>query len=195
MTRLPTIRELLAHVRLTIGNPRAGAADVLAAMPPREALWYFFALVVVITVFLGEIVFMIASAPEGEVPQVSVLGFGAVQAGFLLLLAVAVHRVGRAFGGAGTFAGALALVTWLQFIFILVQIVQVVLLLVAPPLSDVVLFLSTALFFWLLVSFIAELHGFASLGRVFLGVIATFIVLALVLSLLARALGIHFFIA
>jgi hypothetical protein len=40
------------------------------------------------------------------------------------------------------------------------------------------------LFLWLMVNFIAELHGFRSLGAVFAGMILTFFAAALLLALL-----------
>ena len=66
-----------------------------------------------------------------------------------------------AFGGTGRFEEALTLVVWLQFIFICVQILQLLAVLVVPPVAGLITLLAVGLFFWLLVNFrghAARLH-------------------------------------
>ena len=55
-----------------------------------------------------------------------------MQGGVFLLVVALLHHVGRFFGGRGSFDGALILVTWLQFIFFLVQLLQIAVFLVSP---------------------------------------------------------------
>jgi uncharacterized membrane protein len=51
-------------------------------------------------------------------------------------------------------------------------------------LALVISLVSLVLFFWLLTSFIAELHGFASLGWTFAGMIGAFFGMTLALSVI-----------
>lgn len=106
------------------------------------------------------------------------------QWGFLALSVLLVHRVGRAFGGRGSLADALLVVVWLQIIMLGFQTLQLVVSPVLPPLAGVIGLVSFVVYFWLMSWFIAELHGFASRGRVFLGIILTGLAAGLVLAVL-----------
>ena len=96
---------------------------------------------------------------------------------------VLIHRVGKAFGGRGSFPDALLIVVWLQLLTLALQLLQLVASLVAPPLVGVIGLGGFVLFLWLMTAFIAELHGFASRGLVFLGMILTAIAAGFVLGI------------
>jgi hypothetical protein len=106
------------------------------------------------------------------------------QWGFLALSVLLMHRVGRAFGGRGSLADALLVVVWLQIIMLGFQTLQLVVSPILPPLAGVIGLVSFVVYFWLMSCFIAELHGFASRGRVFLGIILTGLAAGLVLAVL-----------
>jgi hypothetical protein len=75
-------------------------------------------------------------------------------------------------------------VVWLQLLMLGVQVAQLLALIVAPPISGLIGLVGFIGFTWLMVNFIAELHGFRSLGLVFGGIILTFIAAAFVLAIL-----------
>jgi hypothetical protein len=193
MTDIATLGTLLRLARDTVSNPREGAATVLSFAPARQALWLMFALVVVISLILGEIVALLTDFPtDGPMTspfQQSPMMMGLVQAAFLFLTIHAVHRIGRFFGGTGSLEESALLVIWLQFIFICIQVVQIAALVVIPPVAGLITILAIALFFWLLVNFIAVLHGFTSLGLVFVATLLTAFGLLVVLSMILSALG------
>ncbi len=191
MSDLMRLPVLLGMVRQTISDPSAGAQTVLGLNLPRTALWLAFALMVVLSMMLGELVSLALGPPEdgpltGQTPVV----LGLMQGAFMFLGVHAVTHIGRMFGGTGGFDGALALITWLQFIFIVLQVVQLALALVAPPLAGIISLLAIALFFWLLSHFITVLHGFTSVGQVFFMTLLTFVGLLFTLSLILTVLGI-----
>lgn len=193
MTDIATLGNLVRLARDTISNPREGATTVLSFAPSRQALWLMFALVVVVSMMLGEIVALLAPPPaEGPMTDPftrSPMLLGLVQAGFLFIMIHLIYRVGAFFGGTGRFEETALLVIWLQFIFACVQIVQIIAMLVIPPLAVFITLLAIALFFWLLVNFIAVLHGFTSLWAVFfMTFLAGFGALTL-LSMILSALG------
>jgi len=187
MTRLPTSAELMELAQLTLRSPREGAAVLLRDMPPRAALWLILWLVVVFLVMAGE-----ASKLVIEGPPMAFAATVALQAVPAIAMVFLVYHVGRAFGGGGSFDGALILVSWLQFIFVIVQAAQILLAVIMPPAAVLVAMLSIGLFFWLLVNFVAELHGFVSLARVFFGILGVLVPLSLVLAMLAGAMGFEF---
>lgn len=191
MSDLTDPRFLVRLAIDTVRDPKEGAAEVLRLAPQRGALWLAFSLMVVVSLIMGEIVGLLMEPPEaGPLTGQSPLALGLMQGAFLFLMVHAITHIGRLFGGTGDFDGALALVTWLQFVFFLVQLAQLVLLLFVPPLAAIVTVLAIGLFFWLLVNFIAVLHGFPSVGMVFFMTIASFIGILFTLSLVLSILGV-----
>ncbi|GAA5069131.1 YIP1 family protein [Maritalea mobilis] len=193
MSDLANLGRLLRLARDTISNPREGAVTVLSFAPTTQVLWLMFAIVVVISLLLGEVVALLAELP-GNGPltgplQNSVISLGLVQAAFLFIMAHAMHRIGRVFGGNGRFEEALLLVIWLQFIFNLLQLVQIGALLIIPPVAGLITILAIALFFWLLVNFVSVLHGFTSLGLVFAMTVVSGFAILFALSLILTMLG------
>jgi hypothetical protein len=81
--------------------------------------------------------------------------------------------VGQVFGGKGTFRNALLLFVWLEFLVVLIGIVQTIALFVLPLVGVAITVLTFALFLWIQVQFIKALHGFSNGWLVFLGMIGT----------------------
>ena len=188
--------QLLRMARHTVSNPRDGAAVILKLHLPMRALWLAFGLVIVLSMFLGEAVALLMGPPDqAAMPpemMVSPITMGVIQAAFLFLVAHGIARIGQLFGGSGDFQGALALIVWLQFIFLVVQVIQLAAMLVVPPVAGLITILAMGLFFWLLVNFIATLHGFSSLGLIFVMTILTAFGFVFVLSLVLMMLGLGF---
>lgn len=184
--------NLLRMARETVSNPREGAAQILALGLSGQALHIAFGLVIILSMLLGEIVVLISPPAPPEALNISPVSLGVVQAAFLFVIAHAITRIGQWFGGTGQYTGALALIVWLQFIFLVVQLVQLAAMLIIPPLAGLITVLAMGLFFWLLVNFIATLHGFTSLGLVFVATVLSAFGIIFVLSLVLTLLGIGF---
>ena len=106
-----------------------------------------------------------------------------------VVLVTLIHHVGRLFGGRGDLAGALVIVAWFQLLLTGLQVLQAVIALVAPPLMGPLGLVTIFLFFWWLTGFISALHGFASAGLVYAGVLAVTVGLLLGLAAVLLALG------
>lgn len=192
MMQFLTLGGLLRLARDTVTNPQEGASTVLSVAPPPRALWLMFAIVVVLSLFLGEVVTLLTGVPEdGPITGVysSPLALGLIQGALLVIMVHAIHRIGGWFGGAGRFEEAFILIIWLQFIFLLVQVVQIGFMVILPPLAPVFTLLAVGLFLWLLVNFISVLHGFTSLGLVLAMTIVSAFGIIFVLSLVLSLLG------
>lgn len=193
MTDILTLGNLLRLARETVSNPQEGAATVLSFAPARQALWLMFALVVVLSLILREFVAVFTDfPPDGPIMgpmQSSPFVLGLVMAGFLFLTIHAVHRIGLFFGGTGSFEESALLVIWLQFILICIQVIQIATLFILPPLAGLVTILAIALYVWLLVNFIAVLHGFTSLGMVFVATLLSAFAILFAFSLVLSILG------
>jgi hypothetical protein len=181
---LDTIQDLL---RATISNPRAAAARLKALDLPVQTGWTAMLLVSVASAFLGFIGFM-ASPAQGD-PGVAAM-FGSplrtalIQFSVLALTGFLAYWVGRRFGGTGTLAQALVLVAWVQVPPIALQIVQLVVMVLAPGLAPLVGIVGFALYAVLLTLFVAELHGFRSGVAVFFGILVVGFLVALVAAFL-----------
>lgn len=183
---------LLRLARQSVSDPRGGARAMLALDLPRPVLLQFYLLLQVLSAMVKVVYFAIAPEPEGvEIPPGASISFTLFEAMVGLIAAFAAYRIGRAFGGRGTFDQALTLVIWAQFILFLVNIVQLGVLLVLPPMVDLINIAAIALFFWLMVHFVSELHDFKSPGLVFVGILLSLFALAILLSILFSAMGLR----
>lgn len=181
-----TLTNVATLMRETLTAPRATAARIVAMDPPDDARWLGFVVVVVLSVLIGQASVVIL----GEEGFGGSLIFMAVfQTMILLGLVVAVQGIGRLAGGTGTFPDALLLLAWLQFVMIAVQIVQLLALLLVPPLFGFVTMAALAIFMWLLVNFTMALHGFTSAMKVMVGTVFSFFGLAVVLAIVLALLG------
>lgn len=190
MTNLTDPRDLLQLAALSLRSPKEGATEVLRIAPERATLWMAFALMIVVSLMMGEVVGLLIAPPtEGPLTDQSSLVLGLMQGAFLFLTVHAITYIGRLCGGTGDFNGALALMTWLQFVFLLIQVVQLFLLLVSPPMAGIITLLAIGLFFWLLINFIAVLHAFESLGMVFFMTLVSFVGIIFTLSIVLTVLG------
>jgi hypothetical protein len=75
------------------------------------------------------------------------------------------------------------IVVWLQCLTLVLQLLQLVALVIAPPLAGIIGLGGFVLFLWLMTHFIAELHGFRNRGLVFLGMVLTALVAGLVIGM------------
>ena len=188
-----TMNSLLAMAGRTVQNPREGASEILSLGVPRQALWLIVALVVVLSVIMNELSSLMLMA-RGSVPAetafIQPIPFAIMQFGAITGIAGATHWIGRAMGGTGGFPEALLLTAWLQFVMLLVSVIQFFAAIVLPGLVGIILILSLALFLWLLTNFIAVLHGFRSLAQVFVMIVVSAFAIAFMLSIVLAILGI-----
>ncbi|MGY6635360.1 MAG: YIP1 family protein [Alkalilacustris sp.] len=187
-----SLNAVLGLARDIVADPRAAARAIILSRLPMNARWLALALVVVLSVIFGQISVALMMSPSGMMgamlsgPGTSIL----LQAGVLLLMAVAMQQVGAMFGGGGNFPDAMLLVACLQGVMILIQMVQIVALMLLPPLAGIVSLVGFGVFLWVLTGFVAEMHGFRSLLSVFGMILVTAFAIAFVLAMLLAMAGI-----
>lgn len=178
--------DLWRILQLTITDPKRGLRMVLQIDLPIGAGVAGLALMAVASALLLHLSLSVSALPAGnplmDMLTASPFGTALIQGVMLVVTAVLVQVLGRAWGGQGRFDQAIVAVVWLQAIFVALQALQLVALLVLAPLSTVIGLVSVGLFFWLLTHFVAELHGFTVAWKVFLGIIMTIVALSFVLS-------------
>ena len=183
--------RLIALARLTLEDPGAAARALLSEGVPIPARSAGLLLVAVVSALLASVQIRLDPQPMDPISAfmlASPFRAAVVQWAFLALSVLLIHRVGRAFGGRGSFANSLLIVVWLQVLMLVVQALQLVTGILIPPLAGLIGLGGFALFLWLMTCFIAELHGFASRGKVFLGMVLTAFAAGLVLGVLVMLL-------
>lgn len=178
-------QAVLLAVRDTLADPAAAARQVMAlGLTAGEAGMALAA--AAITATLLTVLMQAILGPIGDpavrdlfdrpfilaISQFSVMAMGAAL----------MWRVGRSFGGTGTFAQALSLVAWLEAVLILLQLAEVVLILVLPSLAALVGIASLFVLFYLLTHFTAALNGFKSLIKTFFAIMLSAFITLIVLS-------------
>lgn len=187
-----TLDWIKALVWLSLRDPRAAAQALFALNLPREARRIGFVLVVVLSAALGtlaEVVFSFVTKVDLG-PAQSPVPLALMQGGLLLYGAMMITFMGQRSGGSGRFSDALLALSWIEFVLILGQIVQMLVMVFFPLVSVVVTLGLIGLMFWMLVNFVAVLHGFDNLLAVTAGVIVGFIASALLAGIVLVSLGV-----
>ena len=190
LSEILTLSGLWRHTRDTIRAPQEAAQAVLTLNLPRNVLWLGLALVITLSTLLASAVLLMVPMPEAGagVPMPVVMGI--VQAVFLVLVSLGIAVIGARFGGKGDFDGALALMVWLQAVFLVVQAFQIAAIAIGlSVLADIVSLASIPLFFWLMAQFVTVLHGFSSVWKTFWAIIMFLIAFAFLLSLVVTSFG------
>jgi hypothetical protein len=186
-----TPQSLFAAARATLSDPAGAARQVMALrLTTGEGLMAIAAMAVIDTLLTALVMKFAGPVPDTAVQEVldnpfllAISQFGALAFGAFLM-----WRVGKAFGGTGTFAKSLALTAWLEVVLLFLKVGQMLLLVVVPVLAAPVLLASAFAYFYLLTQFTAALNGFSSPLKTFAGILLTlfaiFFCLGVVIALL-----------
>jgi hypothetical protein len=178
--------NLLSALRYSLQSPRDAIRQVIDSDPPMTARWIALLLVAIASTFL--MLLSLSLVPSDELPSALVWAMGSplsLAAIHVVMLFVSVYllfRIGRFWNGRGSFADSLTVLIWFQIIMLAVQAVQLALLALLPPFAPAAYFAGLVLFFWLMTNFVAELHGFASLIKTFLGILVALAVLTVLFA-------------
>jgi len=190
MTIMTEIQDLVSE---TFRDPKGAAERLMRMGIPMQAVWLGVALVAILAVILVRI--SILPLPEQELTEFGLMLshpiFGPlIQGGSIAMVAAVMVGVGQIFGGKGSFQNALLLFVWLEFLVVLIGIVQTLALFVFPLAGVLISILTVVLFLWVQTQFLRALHGFSNGWLVFLAMIGTLIALSFALALLMVVLGI-----
>lgn len=187
------LQMLKALIKMTALEPRQAALTLKHSAPAYPQVLQF-ALLVVIAESVIAVVF---GGPEGN----SAVGFinqlisnplmlAAFQFATFCISVGLVFVIGRYFGGTGTLHQTLFLSAWLQFFMLLLQIAMLPLTVISLSLLQTIAVAANIFAVWVFTNFIAELHGFSSLLKVFAGIVGIFFAVIFVVVLLLSWVGI-----
>ncbi|GGE41336.1 YIP1 family protein [Actibacterium pelagium] len=190
---MTTILQNLWSLALeSVQTPRVAARKVLELPATRGQAWGAFVAMILLSVVLtgiGQILFPVP--PEQVLAFLQMSPFQAVGllGGITLALIMAIVSIGRLMGGQGDMDGGLRLFAWMQAILIALQVVQLLLVPVMAILAALLGLVSIALFIWLLLNFVAELHKFDGIGQAIVVTVLSFVLTTFVLISLISQLG------
>lgn len=187
------VQTLTYLAKLSLEDPRKAARTLLALDIPVPARTLGLMLMAVASAAIAHLNLMLLPSPEDPVTAfvlASPLRAAVMQWVAMALSVVVIYFVGRMRGGTGSLSDTLLIVVWLQVLMLALQMVQFLAMIIAPPLAALINLAGLVLGFWLMTSFIAELHGFRSLLAVFAGIMLTSFLIAILLAvLIAMLLG------
>lgn len=188
-----SLANLIDAIRFTLQSPRQGARAVMDLRLSVSTGWTALMLAAVVSTLLLSASLMLVPV---EMPAKMAAFYGnplqlvVLQAAVMTFGALLIYGVGKRFGGTGSLAATLAVTNWLQAILLVLQVLQLVAMLIAPLLADLIGVAGAVLSVWLLAQFVAELHGFASAWRVLGAMFATIFALAFALTMVLAILGV-----
>ncbi len=174
--------QLISAVTTTIRDPRLATRYVMQLELPLKLRWETLILVAVLSAifaYISQYASFIAAGDLG--PSMNILSpvsLGFSQLVVMIAMVYSMYFVGKWFGGTGNLADAILLVSWLQFVLICLQIIQILAILVSPAISLVIGMIGLVLVFVLLTLFISEMHGFKSVAGVFFSVLFVMLIIA-----------------
>ncbi len=177
--------DIAALAGLTLRAPRTAARAILDSGIDRARHFEIFLLVIALSGALGQLTLILLplqDAPE-DAPRITGLIIAALVGASILLLTFVLHLGGRLFGGTGDVRDAMLLVLWAQFLMTCLQAVELLIALALPGAGGALALVAVGFLLWLLTNFAAELHGFESLARTFVGLAAAMLGLSLILSI------------
>ena len=186
------LSALIEAIKFTLRDPRGGARYIIGLGLSASTGWSILVLTAIVSTMLTSTAVLVS--PQGIDPAMQIMFGNPIRLAIMQIVILSVgvllvQGVGRWFGGKGDLASTVVLMSWLEIILIGLQLIQTVALVLLPPLAEVIGLFGLALFLWLLVKFVAELHGFKSAWKVFGTILATIFTVSLALAILLVGLG------
>ncbi|MBD3679330.1 MAG: hypothetical protein HUJ27_13160 [Rhodobacteraceae bacterium] len=182
-----TILALIAQAPVA---PRATAQAVLDMGVPRQALWPMFILVMIASVLLSAVSQVLTPLPaEQAVVWLSPFSMAMIVTGATIAYIAGIWLIGVQFGGNGSFADSLLLMTFLQAVLLAADVVKIVATVISPALGGAVFFVVALMAFWLNINFVDVLHRFGSLLKSFFLILFVSFVLGTIAALLLASMG------
>lgn len=183
----------------TVRDPAAAARRILSVRLATNTLWLALALATVLNTIAFQVSNMVVTATQPMMPMMPpMMAPGPVMIMLVSVLIVTVFAMtwlGQSMGGTGTLARVLALVTWLQFMRLGVQVAAIAVLVISPGLANMAMFAAGLYGLYIMVHFMNEAHEFNSLGKaasmIVFGVIGLAFGMAIILTVInAASIGI-----
>lgn len=186
------LEDLKQLAILSLRDPGRAMAALRALAPAMSIRWMALALAVTLSTLLAGLArILFPVSVENPVSQLIAqpLTLAGLQFFGMVVAAMLMAGVGRAFRGHGTFSDALLVVAWIEILLVAVQALQVLLALLLPATSVLMSLVAFGLLIYLSLQFTKALHGFQNTFLVLLGFVGTVFAFAMILSMLGLSVG------
>lgn len=181
----------------TVRDPESAGRAIMATTISRRDIWLSVAAVAALNAVFSGILGMLSPAPPPDAQAMPMIALSPLPqalliGGLLVLLAHVLTWVGRMriFGGTGQIDDMLKLMVWMQLVAMVLQAANLVVLLAMPLLGSLLVVVIVLIMLRVLLSFVNVGHGFDSMGKAGLVLIASFFGLILGLSLFLMLIGV-----
>ena len=161
---------ILMWLKMTVEQPTEAAQSMLAYSASREFFWAVLTLISITSVFMMQFAQRALPPPSEQALTVPFLDAPLLLAilmwGTLVLLVFCVHYIGLMFGGTGRFEQSIMVMSWVQFLLIVSQLVQLAIAVVSVTLAAYVGLGIFVYWIWVFATFVAVLHGFKNRWQV-----------------------------
>jgi hypothetical protein len=188
-----TMQSATRAVWGAVVDPATAARQALDLRMGLPNLWTALALVAVLNVLMLALLQAVSPVPMVMQEQGMVLtpfSYAVIISVFLFLLVYTLYHIGRMMGGQGTVEDSLTIVVLFQCVAVALEAVQVVLVIVSPPIAGIFGLISLAIMLRCILNFVNVMHRFANLGKAFLAVLFAVIATALIAGIVLTVLGV-----
>lgn len=179
----------------TFREPKEAMRRIMAMDLPANVPWMILIIIVCLSVLMSKLAMAMVPAEEVVGPSPfpdSPLLLAIVMWLGIVIVVLCTHYIGRAFGGTGTFEDSLRAGIWFQTVMVALQVAQLVVFIISPVFAVLLGYAVLCFGIWIMVNFIAAIHGFTSNGHVLLGLIVSVFGVAFGLSLLITLFSVLF---
>ncbi|TKW65786.1 MAG: hypothetical protein DI616_12970 [Paracoccus denitrificans] len=187
-----TADDLIWLARLSFRNPGQAVRQLQALALPVSARWMALVISVVLSTVL--MVVTIRIRPETVMPVLGEVAnqpfaYAMLQLSFVAISAWLLTGMARAVGGRGDFGDVILVIAWIEFLLLIAQLLQLILLIVSPLLASLFGLASMIMITWVSVQLLRAVFGIANPLIVIMGLVAAFLLTAFLLSIIAAAFG------
>lgn len=180
----------------TLFAPRNAAGVLIALNLPQRWLWMALALMSV----LNSIVYSVTLhlTPTSDPMAIAMMPpafhspvlFTMFLFGALAITVLTLYWIGQGFGGKGRLDDMLVLICWLQVLRLILQLVVAVLVIVAPVLGAMVIFIASLWGIYILIGFVDAAHRFDNMFKAAGVIVLAMVAMAVGLSMLLSMIGV-----
>lgn len=185
------MNRLLQLMIFTLRNPEAGFSTLRSLRLEMSERWAMLVLSGAVSAILSWLAARDPGQANDPLSRLALhpITLASLQVAAAAMLAILLYRVGRMFGGRGSFPDAVLAVGWLELVMLAVQLPQLVLAYISPGLAAMIGLLTFFLYIYLAIEFTRALHGFSNRVMIFLAMAGTVFAAGIALSLFAAMLG------
>ncbi|MDA3857092.1 MAG: Yip1 family protein [Roseovarius sp.] len=180
----------------TLFAPRRAAEGLIALNLPQRWLWTALALMSVLNSIVYSVTLRLTPTSDpmanAMMPPAfhSPVLFTMFLFGALAITVLALYWIGKGLGGQGRMDDVLVLICWLQVLRLILQVVVAVLVIVAPVLGALVIFIASLWGIYILIGFVDAAHRFDNMFKAAGVIVLAMVAMAVGLSILLSIIGV-----